>query len=261
MHALAEAIWTEQLKARRSLVPRITLLGLSLVPLMVGLFLLILKNPAWASHFSALTVKARASGLVADWGGYWSVLTQGVAIGGFCVFGIIVIWLFGREFSDRTAKDLLALPIGRATIVTAKLLVASLWALGLAIWVYGLGFVLGALIGLSNGTAMVFVQATGRFALVSGLTIVLVLPFAWVASAGRGYLAPVGALFLVVFFSQILAALGVGALFPWAVPALLSGAAGPAATTINLGSLLLVVLCASGGIAATFAWWRYADQT
>jgi ABC-2 type transport system permease protein len=31
------------------------------------------------------------------------------------LFGLIVVWLFGREFSQDTAKDLLALPTARST--------------------------------------------------------------------------------------------------------------------------------------------------
>ncbi|MEV0143917.1 MULTISPECIES: ABC transporter permease [unclassified Nonomuraea] len=38
---------------------------------------------------------------------------------------MIAIWLFGREFSDHTAKDLLALPTSRTAIVAAKFVVAA----------------------------------------------------------------------------------------------------------------------------------------
>jgi hypothetical protein len=42
------------------------------------------------------------------------------------VFGLVVIWLIGREFSDRTAKALLALPTSRDAVVAAKLLTIAL---------------------------------------------------------------------------------------------------------------------------------------
>ena len=54
---------------------------------------------------------------------YLTLVSQIVAVGGM-LFGMILIWLFGREFSDRTAKDLLALPTSRAAVVLAKLVVA-----------------------------------------------------------------------------------------------------------------------------------------
>jgi ABC-2 type transport system permease protein len=37
------------------------------------------------------------------------MLAQGIAIGGLFVFGFIMSWIFGREYTDRTMKDLLAL--------------------------------------------------------------------------------------------------------------------------------------------------------
>jgi hypothetical protein len=50
--------------------------------------------------------KAQLGGGTADWPGYFALLAQTVAVGGVRVFGLIMVWLFGREFSDRTAKDL-----------------------------------------------------------------------------------------------------------------------------------------------------------
>ncbi|MFD1939620.1 ABC transporter permease [Nonomuraea mangrovi] len=61
---------------------------------------------------------------------------------------MIAIWLFGREFSDHTAKDLLALPASRAAIVAAKFTLAAAWALVLAAGTAAGGLLLGALLAL-----------------------------------------------------------------------------------------------------------------
>ncbi len=65
---------------------------------------------------------------------------------------------------------------------------------------------------------------------------------------------------LLFFLSQVLSALGLGPWFPWAAPALLSGAAGPQAQNLGVGSYLLVLAVVAGGIAGVIAWWRSADQ-
>jgi ABC-2 type transport system permease protein len=80
------------------------------------------------------------------------------------------------------------------------------------------------------------------------------------ASAGRGYLLAVGALLLAVVAAQVVAALGWGAFFPWAVPALASGVAGQGAEAVGAGSYALVLLTGAAGVAGTVAWWRLADQ-
>ncbi len=175
-------------------------------------------------------------------------------------FSLVVIWLFGREYSDRTAKDLLALPTPRAAMVTAKLLVAMCWCAILALWIYLLGLALGALLSLPGWTTDVWLHATAVYSATASLTIALTLPLAWAASAGRGYLPAIGVTVLLFFLAQVLSALGLGPWFPWAAPALLSGAAGPEAQQLGVGTYLLVVAVVAGGITGVIAWWRAADQ-
>ncbi|HEV8193017.1 MAG TPA: ABC transporter permease, partial [Ktedonobacterales bacterium] len=204
--------------------------------------------------------KAQFSAAHGDWPTYFGLLSQALAVGGSIIFSLVVIWLFGREYSDHTAKDLLALPTPRATIVTAKLVLVGIWCAILSVWIYLLGLALGALIGLPGWTTEGWLQATARFAATACLTIVLVLPLAWAASAGRGYLPAIGVMVLLVFLAQVLSVLGLGPWFPWAAPALLSGAAGPDAQNLGVGTYLLVTATVLGGIAGVISWWRAADQ-
>jgi ABC-2 type transport system permease protein len=258
---LNAALWAEQLKARRARMPLLTLAGLALAPLMGALFMKILLDPTWAARFGALTTKAQFSAAHGDWPTYFGLLTQALAVGGAIIFSLVVIWLFGREYSDHTAKDLLALPTARATIVATKLLLAVIWCVVLTLWVYLLGLALGALIGLPGWTTDGWIHATAVYAATAILTIALALPLAWAASAGRGYLPAIGVMILLFFFSQVLSALGLGPWFPWAAPALLSGAAGPEAQKLGAGTYLLVVAVVAAGIAGVIGWWRSADQT
>jgi ABC-2 type transport system permease protein len=257
---LRAALWAETLKARRARMPAVTLVGFALAPLMGALFMKILLDPAWAARFGALTTKAQFSAAHGDWPTYFGLLTQALAVGGYILFSLVVIWLFGREYSDQTAKDLLALPTPRATIVTAKLCLTVIWCAVLTLWIYLLGLALGALIGLPGWTADTWLQATVRFAATACLTIALTLPLAWAASAGRGYLPAIGVTVLLFFLAQVLSVLGLGPWFPWAAPALLSGAAGPEAQNLGVGTYLLVSATALGGVAGVIAWWRAADQ-
>ena len=59
------------------------------------------------------------------------------------------------------------------------------------------------------------------------LTPALQTAAALFASLGRGYLAIMGWAFATIAAAQVLAVLGWGWPFPWAVPAVASGAAGP----------------------------------
>lgn len=148
---MREALWAELLKVRRSRLPWISALAFTVATLVCGLFMFILQDPQRAQALGLLGAKAQLSGATADWTGYLALLAQAVAVGGLLIYGVIAIWLFGREFSDHTAKDLLALPTSRSAIVGAKFIIAGLWSVLLAVQVCGLGLLIGALLAYLAG--------------------------------------------------------------------------------------------------------------
>ena len=236
MSGLRAALWAEALKARRSRMPLVTALGFCLAPLMGGFFMVVLKDPERARRLGLIGAKAQLVTGTADWPTYLGVLAQATAVGGVLLFGLATIWVFGREYSHRTATDVLALPTGPAAIVAAKSLVVAVWSAGLAL------------------------RAAGTLAATGGLTLLMVTVLALAASAGRGYLPAVGVMFLMVSLAQVLAAAGWGAYFPWSVPALYSGIAGRDLQRLGIISYLLVASAGLAGVVGTLAWWRLADQ-
>lgn len=127
MNGFASALWAETLKMRCSKVPLFTAIGFSFAPLMGGLFMIILKDPEAARSMGLISTKAQLTVGVADWPTFFSILAQAVAVGGAILFAVVTSWVFGREFSDRTAKELLALPTSREAIVAAKFAVIAAW--------------------------------------------------------------------------------------------------------------------------------------
>ena len=73
--------------------------------------------------------------------------------------------------------------------------------------------------------------------------------------------APFGWTIFTLVLANIAAIMGWGDWFPWAVPGLFSGAAGPRTEQLGLHSYVIVILSGLLGLAATFLWWRNADQT
>jgi ABC-2 type transport system permease protein len=257
---LAEAVWGETLKLRRSKIGPVSLLAALVIPLVLGLFMKVLVDPLWAERFGLVTLKAQAIGTSADWSGFFSMLTQAISVGGLMIFGVLGAWLFGREFSDGTMKDLLALPVGRSVVVGAKFLVLGFWCSALAIGVWAEAIAIGGLLGIPGWSGSLLFHAAGRFFAAAALTLVLCTTFGFAATAGRGYLAAVGTLFAVLFCAQILAALGLGPWFPFSVPALMSGVAGSAGTPIGPLSYLIVVATGAAAVGATMMWWHRVDQ-
>jgi ABC-2 type transport system permease protein len=261
MNAFLSALWAETLKARRSKVPLLASIGFTLAPLMDGLFMFIMKDPERARSMGLLSVKAQLAMSTADWPTFFGVLTQAIAVGGAIVFSIVTAWVFGREFSDHTAKDLMALPTSREQIVGAKLTVISIWVFATVLWIYLIGLLIGSLIDIPGWTRQLAWQSLGDVFVTAAMSLLLMTPVAFIAGLGRGYLPPLGWAVLTIFFSQIIAATGWGDWFPWSVPALYSGVVGPRSEQLGIHSYVLVVLTGAAGLAATLWWWRNADQT
>lgn len=260
MSKIITCVSIEGKKLFHSRVPLITMLALMIVPFIGGFFMFVLKDPSLAQKLGFISAKAHIMG-TADWPSYLSLLAQAIAIGGLVVFGFITSWIFGREYSDRTIKDLLALPISRNIIVFSKFIVTVLWCFILSIFVLALGFIVGKLVDIPGWSPDIITQGILIFIVCSILTIVLSTPVAFLASVGRGYLSPLGFMIFTIIFAQITAAAGYGQFFPWSIPALISGAAGSDSSMIEAISVLIVFLTSVFGLMATMLWWRYADQS
>ena len=93
------------------------------------------------------------------------------------------------------------------------------------------------------------------------LTIALLGWAAFFASVGRGYIAPLAWTVAMIALAQVLTVLGWGAWFPWAVPALVSGAGGAVVEPVTPAGLVVLLVVAAAGVLSTMAWWSRADQT
>jgi ABC-2 type transport system permease protein len=257
---LAQAIRVELLKARRSKMPLLTALAFSLAPLAGGFFMIVMKDPDLARRLGMISAKAQIIAGGADWQTYLSLLAQATAIGGILLFSLVATWVFGREYADHTVTDLLALPTPRRAIVLAKFVVVALWSAALILLIVLIGLAVGVAVGLPPAGAEIFWQGMRTLALAASLTLALDTPIAFCASAGRGYLPPMGAAILLLILAQIVAATGWGDYFPWSVPALYSGMAGPDYATPGPASLVIVLFTCVLGLVATIVWWEFADQ-
>lgn len=209
---------------------------------------------AFAAQAGNVTALAKLGPLAE--GTPWQVLSgsavQIAGAGGLFACGIVVAWSFGREFTEGTIAGLFALPVGRGTIAAAKILVYLAWAVGLAVITTGVL----SLVGLAAGLGAIDADSAGMLARLPVLIVccgLIALPAALLATLGRGLLAGIGAVAVIVVVAQISVFAGAGPWFPLATPAL--WAIDPATVPAAAWSLAPVV----PGLAAAltvFAWRR-----
>lgn len=260
MHELAIAVLVESKKFLRSKVPFITLFALLMIPFVGGLFMYILKDPENAQKMGIISAKAQLAGS-ADWPSFFGLIAQAVSIGGMMAFGFVTSWIFGREFSDRTIKDLLALPILREYIVISKFIVVFIWCFLLSILVFLLALVVGYQVDIPGYSSEILKQGALVFFICTILTLMLSAPVGFFATIGKGYLSPLGYVIFTMIIAQIIATTGYGYYVPWSIPALASGIDGSGAITIEPISYIIVIITSLVGMIGTALWWRYADQS
>ena len=261
MYNFSSALWAETLKMVRSKVPFFTAMGFCMAPLAGGLFMIILKNPEAARSMGLITAKAQMLTGTADWSSYFGFLAQAVAAGGMILFSIITIWVFGREFSDHAVKELLALPTRRETIITAKFIVIAIWTLLITLLIFGVGILVGSLVVIPGWSMQLVRESFIGILGTAILTIPLMSFVALLASTGRGYLPPFGWTIFTLFLANMAVILGWGDWLPWSIPGMFSGVAGPRSELLGVHSYILLTVASLIGFAATYYWWRNADQT
>jgi ABC-2 type transport system permease protein len=259
------ALYIEYRKVRHSKILWISALVFLLLISIGGMFMFILKDPEQARSLGLVGAKAQLLGGTADWSSFFNLMLLMTGIGGLVIFGFIYIWIFGREFSDKTVYDMLSLPTSRLTIVTAKIITAAYWSVILILLSFVLMLGIGAALHLPGWSASIVITGFENMRVAGSLTVLLCITFGLVASLTRGYLPAVGCIFLVLILGQVVSRLGYGPYFPWTVPMLYSGAAetltGGSPTPLEPASYILVGLVGVLSIALTGVWWRYADQT
>jgi ABC-2 type transport system permease protein len=258
---LATVIGTELLKLRRSKVTWLTWLAFSIAPVVDGLFMWILKEPDRARALGLLGAKAQFAGRSADWPSFAAALVQMTCVGGMILTAVIATYVFGREYSDGTAKNMLALPVRRESFVIAKLLVVALWFAALVAAIFIESVAIGLALDLPGFSPGLLGRTARDVALSAAMCCLLVPPVAWIATLGRGYLPPLGFAIVTFVLGNVFAATGWGKWFPYAIVPLFTGIAGPRVSMLEPGSYVVVLLLFAAGIAATVWQVRSADDT
>ena len=260
MSKIYAAFWSEFKKIQHANILWITITGFIFIPVMMGLMMYIVRHPEISAKLGIIAAKASLFG-AGDWTAFFGLLNQMMATAGFIGFGFITAWVFGREYTERTLKDLLALPVPRSYIVFSKFIVVLLWCLILALLLFITGICTGKIASLPGWTTVILYHGIYRFSATTFLTILLSTPVAFIACYGRGFLAPLGLVIITMILSQFIAIAGLGAFFPWAIPGLYTTIEGPSGMQLYTGSYILLIITSGLGYWGTLTWWQKADQT
>lgn len=185
---------------------------------------------------------------------------------GILIFGLVTAFVFGREFSEGVAPNMLTVPTRRECFVLAKLIVLGVWVAALTVLSLFAQAAWATLLGL-DGFAWSAVWAGAGEVFTVALLIFLTLPVvALVAVVSRGVFAPM--IFSAFGFSagMIGGIAGWGDWLPWAMPTAIGGTfMGPAGVTqvpeLTTGSWAIAFSMFAIGVVAVLYWVNHADST
>ncbi len=257
MNQLPDLLWIELRKATRSRMILWTILASMLIPLGIAFLIFVSKNADISQKLGLVGAKANLVAYAGiDWPAYVGAFGQVIAAGGFILSVFVISWVFGREFSDGTVKDWLAVPVQRSSILLAKFILVAAWSVLLAGVIFATGLLIGILLKLPGASTPAFFQGSALVAVTALLVIPGVMPFAFFASLGRGYLLPIAVAALVLMTMNLTLILGRGDTFPWTIP-LMYAQGKPPLGPMSFG---IVVFTGLIGIVVTVWWWKHADQ-
>jgi ABC-type transport system involved in multi-copper enzyme maturation permease subunit len=251
---------SELLKMKRSPITWVLPAVYCLAPWMMGLMMAVLKNPELGRRLGLITAKAQMTVGTADWPTYL-MLSTFLFAGGMIVLAIADAFLFGREYAEGTAKNMLTLPVDRASFVAAKLAVSALWFLGMAGAVYAESLLIGVLLRLPGYSAGLLAAQARQAATVALLAFLVSPAIAWIAVASRGYLAPIGVSILLFLLGDLFGHTGWGQWFPWSIVLMAAGAGGNGVAAPGAASMAVALAFFFAAAAAAYLTLDRADNT
>ena len=220
----------------------------------------IVKNPELATGLNLVKAKADIFVANADWQSFFNILFMVVGAGGIIIFGFVTSWVFGREYSDRTVKDILALPVSRNEIVISKFVAVTVWCLLLSGIIFLVGILSGLIVNLSGWSLRLLIFSLKTYFITTLMIILLSFVIGFIASVGKGYLSPLGFVIFMIMLAQFAGHLGWGTYFPWSIPVLYTGAAGAEQQAqLSYTSYIIVILTGISGFVGTMLWWQFSD--
>lgn len=261
MNAWSANLWAEMLKTRKSRIFPASVVFFVFIGLMMGILVYLSLHPELTGRSDLLEMKTSfLNG--SDWNSYFELLLQILLTVGLLGSGMVTSWIFGREFADRTAKDLLAMPFPRYTPILSKFIILFAWTVILCFSMLISGLLTGWLIGLNGWVGADFSAFLKVFLKGTVLNALLITPVAFIALVGRGIMLPISTTILILILTQIIF-VGIPSItpyFPWALPALISGVGGEATPAAGPVSYIIFLFTFLSGLLGTILRWKHADQ-
>lgn len=207
---MVNLIYGELLKLKRSKMLPISFLGALVTPTMM-----IVEGVK--QHYSEADITLN--------GFYNGCNLYTMLLFGLIVYAVIAAYLFSREYTERTLKTILTIPVSKTAFIISKFIMLFIWIMALTVVTWLGMFVLAAVyktvFGLAGFSIIIAMRYLGKMLMGGALLFITISPFAFLALWTQGLVVPIIAVATIAMGNVALTNETLGALFPWSATFLL----------------------------------------
>ncbi|SDX41516.1 bacitracin transport system permease protein [Marininema mesophilum] len=239
---MVNLVYTELLKLKRSKMFLLSIIGAAVAPLMVAIAMFI-QEPTVLAKFDVL---------------FLNTSKYAVLIIGAPLYGVITAYLYSREYTEDTLKNLLTIPVSRISLLMSKWILLFFWIMLLTLVVWGLALLMGILLQFEGLSFLMVTQSFGKFAIAGVFLFILSTPIVLITLMLKNFVPTIVVTIVITLLNVMLATSEHRGLFPWvAALDIANGTLEP--TYPSEVSYLLIAATAFLGFIASIVYFKKVD--
>ncbi|MDR4986208.1 MULTISPECIES: ABC transporter permease [Bacillus cereus group] len=195
---MVDLLYTELLKLKRSNMFLISIIGAGVAPFLVVV----------ASYIHIKTKQPTPTILFHQL--FTEVNLYTTLIIGFPLYGVVVAYLFTREYAEDTLKHLLTIPVSRISFIISKFILLFLWIMMLTLVAWALTLLLGLIGSFPGFSITLLLDSIVKFLICGGLLFLLSSPIVM-----KTYVPPIILTIIITMTNLMIVNSKHKDLFPW----------------------------------------------
>src|SRR5690625_4981981 len=118
---------------------------------------------------------------------FYNVNLYTVLIIGVPLYGVVTSYLFNREYTENTLKNILTTPVSRVSFIMSKTLLLFMWIMMLTVTAWGITLVLGVLTQFNGLNISVLTESLKQFSIGGLLLFILSSPIILLTLVMKNY--------------------------------------------------------------------------
>lgn len=199
---MVNLIYTELLKLKRSKMFFVSIIGSAAAPFMC--FIMFFTTKTRKPH-----IPIQFSEVFSETNMFIMLLI------GAMLYGVITSYLFNREYTEDTLKNLLTIPVSRTGIIISKLVLLLFWILALTVFAWILTIVLGFIGQFEGLNAGLLIESLKKYIIGGSFLFLLSTPVIFVTLIFKNYVPTIVFTIIITMINVLIVQSEYSALYPW----------------------------------------------